>query len=131
MSWNYRCPSCEARLDPGRAIVLVAAHGDQRILIGFHPKPGTYDVYLPPGVDAEDGTLWNFYCPVCHADLATAEDVNLCELELWVDDAPVRILFSRIAGEHATFIVYGGRVREKHGRDASRYDKLWEPLNSS
>lgn len=131
MSWNYCCPRCKVRLDPGRSIVLVATHEDTRILIGFHPKPGKYDVYLPPGVTTRDGTLWDFTCPVCRADLVTTEDGNLCELELWVDDTPVRILFSRIAGEHATFIVYGDTLKEKHGPDADRYDELWDRMKST
>jgi len=90
-------------------------------MIGLHPKPGKYDVFLPPEVTAEDGSKWDFSCPMCHGQLITSEDPDLCELELKVDDEQVRILFSRIAGEHATFIMHEGAVKEKHGEDVARF----------
>jgi hypothetical protein len=112
-------------LNPDRSVILTAAHAGTRVLIGLHPQPGKYEVYLPPNTETGDGTKWDFGCPVCQDNLATEEDANLCELELWVDEKPLRILFSSIAGEHATFVVRHDTVEEKHGKDAARYSKLW------
>lgn len=128
MSWEYCCPKCKAMLNPGRDIILAAQHEETRVLIGLHPTPGKYEVYLPPRVAAEDGTKWGFSCPMCQSDLVTEEDDSLCELELSVDGKPVRILFSRIASEHATFIVHEGTPREEFGKDAVRYASRWAQL---
>lgn len=121
MSWEYSCPRCQTMLNPGRSIVLEMTRGDVDCLIGLHPKPGKYQVYLPPNVFTEDGTRWDFACPLCKESLATAGDPNLCELDLSVDGSQVKILFSCIAGEHATFILYQDRLKEKYGKDAPRY----------
>ncbi|MBD3221289.1 hypothetical protein GF314_08590 [bacterium] len=128
MSKDYRCPRCEAVLNPDRSVILVAAHGPTRALIGFHPEPGNYEVYLPPGVAAEQGSRWDFSCPLCHADLAAAENEDLCELELREDDATSRLLFSRIAGEQATFVLREDHVEQAHGSDAVRFDPIWAQL---
>ena len=125
MSWEYCCPKCKSNLNPSPMLILVASQDKKRMMIGFHPKPGKYDVYLPPNVTTENGSKWDFSCPLCQEDLRTEEDPNLCELELWVENEPQRILFSRIAGEHATFIVHGGALTEKHGADAPRYETIW------
>jgi len=65
MSKDYFCPKCKAMLNPDRSVILTAAHGDTRALIGFHPQPGNYEVCLPPGVRAEKDSRWDFFCPVC------------------------------------------------------------------
>ena len=124
MSWEYSCPKCKTMLNPGPTVILIASRKKDRIMIGFHPKPGKYEVYLPPNVVTEEGSKWDFSCPMCHENLQTAEDKNLCELELQVNDQPQRILFSRVAGEHATFIVHGSTVKEKLGDDAPRYKDI-------
>ncbi|MBW2258325.1 MAG: hypothetical protein JRI25_27520 [Deltaproteobacteria bacterium] len=124
MSWDYRCPKCEAMLNPEAGIVLVAARGEARVLAGFHPEPGNYEVHFPPEVSIEGGDIWTFSCPVCHADLVSAENENLCALHLRVGEERQQVLFSRIAGEHATYVVAGGEVAEQHGDHALSYYEL-------
>ena len=126
MSWEYCCPQCKGMLNPGCAIIMTAANESARVLIGMHPQPGKYEVYLPPNVHCEDGTKWDFFCPLCRKNLATKEDDNLCELELMLEGDNLRILFSRIAGEHATFILHEDRLKEKFGDDANHYDPYHE-----
>jgi hypothetical protein len=125
MSWEYSCPKCKCMLNPDRSIILTVQYQNVRALVGFHPKPGQYEVQLPPGMAAENGTKWDFICPVCQVNLKTSEDPNLCELALRMDDQQLRILFSRIAGEHATFILNEGTLKEKHGKDLNRYNLRW------
>ena len=129
MSWEYSCPKCQAMLNPGSAIILKASHKEMRILIGMHPQPGKYEIFLPPNVSCEDGTKWDFFCPLCQEDLRTKEDGNLSELGLMVDGKPLRIVFSRIAGEHATFILHEDVVKERLGEDVDRYDPFQELKN--
>ena len=38
---------------------------------------------------------------------------------------PLRILFSRTAGQHATFVLNEKTVSEKYGKDSDRFDLLW------
>ena len=125
MSWEYCCPKCKSMLNPHQSIILAAGHGETHVLIGLHPQPGKYDVYLPPNVVAEDGQMWDFFCPMCQENLVTAENNKLCELELWLEGEPLRILFSRVAGEHATFLINKGQVREGLGEDKEQYDIKW------
>ena len=128
MSRDYCCPACRAVLNPDRSVILTAVHGDTRVLIGFHPEPGNYEIYLPTGVRAEDGSCWDFYCPACQASLKAAVTDDLCQLILREDGRVSYLFFSRIAGEQATFIVREDRVAETHGEHSVRYDPLWAQL---
>ena len=40
---------------------------------------------MPRTRTREDGTRWDCSCPMCQTALASAEDENLCELEVWVE----------------------------------------------
>ena len=51
MTWDYGCPTCGATLNPRETIVLVGEHAGTRVLVGFHPQPGSYDTYV--GLDPE------------------------------------------------------------------------------
>ena len=105
MSWTYSCPRCGAMLNPGETVVLVATQGARRLLIGFHPQPGNFEVYLPPDVTLAEGEHWDFHCPVCQENLRSGELQNLCELRMSEQGRKHRVFFSRVAGEHATFLV--------------------------
>jgi hypothetical protein len=105
MSWTYRCPKCGAMLNPDQTVVLVASQGARKLLIGFHPEPGNFDVYLPPDVTLAEGEHWDFHCPVCRENLRSGEVENLCELRMAEQGRTHRVFFSRVAGEHATFLV--------------------------
>ncbi len=121
MAKSYSCPKCRAILNPHDDITLIAQRDGEKFLIGFHPDPGNYEAYLPSDLRTEKGELWCFSCPVCQQDLASDEEGELCELELQEGVEKLRVLFSRIAGEKATFIVGPDRkVTQKFGPDAER-----------
>ena len=119
--WSYSCPWCDAMLNPDETIILTAAQGENRVLIGFHPEPGNYELYLPPDVSLEEGAHWDFFCPVCRENLMTGELENLCELRIREGAERRRIFFSNIAGEHATIIMADNTVERGHGEHAERY----------
>lgn len=121
MSRIYVCPSCDAVLNPDRSIIVVGACEDQKLMVGFHPEPGNYEIYFPPGASLQPGASWNFSCPVCHVDLASEESPSLCRIELVEGERRRSVLFSRTAGEQATFVVADGRVEEQHGQHAKRH----------
>lgn len=126
--WTYACPFCDAKLNPERAVILVGEQGEQRVLIGFHPEPGNYELYLPPEVTLREGDHWDFFCPVCRENLVNGALKDMCELRMRAGETEQRIFFSRIAGEHATFILSGRQIREAHGPDVERYRAQLMPV---
>jgi hypothetical protein len=123
MEWRFYCPKCGAAVNPGGIITLIASRGSIVFLIGFNPEPGNYDVYLPFGFALPPGTEWSFACPVCRADLRNADHDKLCDLVLMVGNERRRLLFSRIAGERATYVLRGESDKiEALGDHADRYD---------
>lgn len=131
MSWEYCCPKCKTNLNPGTAIILKASCCGNHCLIGMNPQPGKYDIYLPPKVTCQDGSIWDFYCPMCQENLKNDEDAKLAELELVLEGDNLRILFSRVAGEHATFIMHEAMLKERYGKDAENYDPFHELKHSA
>lgn len=124
MSWRYSCPACKASLNPRDYIILVGnpSGSEQRVLIGFHPQPGNYELHLPPGAEPEQGQRWDFRCPVCHQDLTAAGDDKLCALDMLDEQGEQRqVLFSRIAGDRATFVVADRRIEQQFGERAQEY----------
>ncbi len=121
MSWSYSCPHCGAMLSPHHTIMLVAEHGDRRTLIGFHPEPGNYQVFLPPGEEVREGEVWTFRCPLCQQDLSDGQPEGLCALDLHGEAGTHRVLFSRVAGEQATFVIGNEGLAAQHGVHADRY----------
>jgi rubredoxin len=121
MRWTYVCPHCGAMLNPDETVILVGQHGDTRILLGFHPEPGTYRAYVPPGTDVVEGTTWDFSCPLCHASLATDVAPELCALDMLTSGKRLRVYFSRMAGERATFVVSAEGLVERFGNHAERH----------
>ena len=108
-------------LNPDETIVLVGAQGGRRTLMAFHPEPGNYEIHVPPGTVIEPGSCWDFFCPVCQKSLTTAENQNLCALELVEGDVRRQVLFSRVAGEHATLVMADWRLAGKYGEHAPTY----------
>ncbi len=123
MSWRYSCPKCEASLNPKDLIILVGdpSGAGRRLLVGFHPQPGNYELHLPPGTELEPGAAWNFCCPVCHENLTSKDDDKLCAIDLDEDGARRQILFSRVAGEQATFVVAARKIEQQFGQAAKEY----------
>ena len=121
MKWSYACPGCNGVLNPQETIILVALHKDKRLLVGFHPEPGNYTIYTPPGVSVEPGSRWDFYCPLCQTNLSTKENPDLCVIHMLTGARPYRVLFSRVAGRRATFVMGERGIHEQHGDDATHY----------
>ena len=121
MSWTYSCPHCHAMLNPDETIVLIARQGSERLLVGFHPKPGNYKVYMPPGVEVEEGSRWDFFCPVCQRDLVSELADELCAVDITTEHESHRVFFSRVAGTKATFVVSAEGLQGQHGKDVEKH----------
>jgi hypothetical protein len=109
-------------LNPHDTIMLIGVHDAQRVLVGFHPEPGNYLMYLPPGVAAEPGSQWEFFCPVCDHSLETSLSADLCEIHMHNREEEHRVFFSRTAGRQATFVVSAEGLRSRHGAHADDYE---------
>ena len=120
MRWSYACPHCDAMLNPDETVVLIGECGPHRVLLGFHPEPGTYQAFLPPGLEMREGSLWKFSCPVCSRSLTCDFAPGLCALDVAAQGARHRLYFSRTAGEHATFLITAEGI-QSHGRDAEKH----------
>lgn len=104
MSWSYRCPKCRNMLNPAKVVILVAGREGKKFLIGLHPEPGNYLVYLPPKVEVSPGERWDFFCPVCQTNLAAQGHKNMCMVQMVEGDSVRDVFFSRVAGQKMTFV---------------------------
>ncbi len=128
MSWIYVCPFCNERLNPNKTLILLAEHDSRRMLVGFHPEPGNYEIYFPADAGLEEGQSWDFFCPVCRSDLKTDEDEKMCAVTMLEPDLSRRVLFSRVAGEHATYVIYDRELEHRYGKDAEGYGYRQVPI---
>ncbi|MFO8071424.1 MAG: hypothetical protein R6V85_06075 [Polyangia bacterium] len=122
MSWTYSCPYCDCVVNPDETVILVAERNNQQMLIGFHPQPGNYTIYVPQSVQLSRGDVWEFFCPLCRANLRSEEHPHLAALLVWQGDVRRRVLFSRVVGEQATYIVQDKDVAQRLGEHADLYD---------
>ena len=121
MHWTYSCPHCQAMLNPDDTVILLAKLRDRDILVGLHPQPGNYEVYLPPNVEIAAGTRWSLSCPVCRQELTTELSEDLCALDMHTGGNAHRMYFSRVPGERATFMVTAEGLLSDFGVHADQY----------
>jgi hypothetical protein len=106
MANKFSCPHCKADLNPGTKIILRVGSQGRHGLILFSPKVGNYTCVMPKGFALAKGELADFSCPACHADILSGANERLGELLLSRDDGDLmRVNFSRVFGEQATFLI--------------------------
>jgi len=120
MRWSYSCPHCHGVLNRNETIMLNATRGEEEMMIGFHPMPGNYRISVPPGIEIEPGSRWDFSCPSCRHSLESEVSAELCCLEMVTKDVRHRVYFSRVAEEHATFVI-GAEGIENLGEHSGRH----------
>jgi hypothetical protein len=121
---RYYCPHCKALLNPGTKVIFVIGHGGRRGLLLLSPDLGDYAVVLAESIPIDEGRLYHFQCPVCHLDLTSSNNENLVEIVCREPDgSEALVAFSRVAGEHATFVRGPDGVRT-FGEHAARYDPV-------
>jgi hypothetical protein len=111
-------------LNPGTKVIFVIGKEDSRGLLLLSPELGDYAVVLAESIPIERGTVYSFSCPICQHDLVSPVDDRLVEILCrQPDGSDARVDFSRVAGEHATFVRGPSGVRS-FGEDAERYAGL-------
>jgi len=67
--------------------------------------------------------MLDFICPVCRADLTAVElHRNLVRI-IMIDENSKEfdVYFSKVCGEHSTFLIQEDDIVEKYGEDSSTY----------
>jgi len=123
MARSYFCPHCRKLLNPGTKVVFLVDNGPEVELVLLSATLGDYSVVHSRSMDLLDGAIYTFRCPLCRADLTSVNDNRFVELLSRNDDEdpPVRVGFSRIHGEHATFLMSEDGV-DHFGEHADRYE---------
>ena len=125
MERSYYCPHCRKLLNPGTKVIFLVENGPELELVLLSAQLGDYSVVHSRSMTLLDGAIYTFRCPLCRVDLTSNIDDKLVELlsRSDEDDAPVRVSFSRIHGEHATFLMADDGV-DRFGEHADRYANL-------
>jgi hypothetical protein len=122
---NYLCPHCKSYLRVWNNIIFIIK-SDERNMQGIlllNPGLGNYEFVHHSSIKFNEGELLTFLCPVCRTDL-TATEINSNLVRILMTDENDReyeVYFSRICGEHSTFLIENDNVVEKFGDDSSSY----------
>lgn len=123
MKKDYICPYCKGKLKVKDFIVFSGkVKTGETGLIFLSPKLGDYHVFTHPSFNHKKGEHVEYFCPICHANLAALEyNENLVKV-LMVDEqsAVYEILFSGIAGEHCTYVLKETEL-EAFGENSKKY----------
>ena len=122
MARSYFCPHCRRLLNPGTKVIFLVDNGTDRELMLLSAKLGEYSVVHSRSMKFEEGKIYTFRCPMCRSDLTSSLDEKLVDILTESDDeVMVRVSFSRVFGEQATFLRAPDGIN-RFGEDASRYE---------
>ena len=123
MSRSFYCPHCKKLLNPHRKVIFLVEDGNDLELVLLSAKLGDYSIVHSRSVDFVEGAAYTFRCPVCRADLTSSINNRLVDLVTreHEDGQDLRVSFSRVHGEEATFLLAGDGVNQ-FGSDASNYE---------
>jgi RNase P subunit RPR2 len=122
MKKRFHCPECRTVLNPNVKIVLAVKHGKKLGLILLSPQPGNYRSLKDANFCMEEGKMMTFLCPACNESLTSNTNKRLASMVMSREGHPDSIVeFSRVCGEHATFIVDGNDVTG-YGEDTETYE---------
>jgi hypothetical protein len=111
-------------LNPGTKVIFLVENGSDREMVLLSANLGEYSVVHSRAMTFEEGKVYTFRCPICRADLTSSLDKNLVDiLTKTDDDVLVRVSFSRIFGEQATFLRAPDGV-DFYGQHAERYESV-------
>ena len=116
------CPHCKGFISLEDCVLFSVRTKDSRLgLLSLHPELGNYTVRKHRDFDFEEGDELDFYCPICHAELASKLHSNLAKIVM-VDEKynEFEILFSRKAGERSTYKIEG-ETMQIFGDDSAEY----------
>ncbi|MFP4019875.1 MAG: hypothetical protein ACLFUH_11565 [Bacteroidales bacterium] len=122
MTNEFICPHCSSYLNVADNVIfsVESEDGSQGLLL-LHPDIGNYSIATNPHFKIEEGKKYEFYCPVCNAELASEINKNLSRVIMKdPKNNEYEVLFSKIAGEKSTYTIVGENVNI-HGDDSANY----------
>ena len=122
MAINYLCPHCKGYISLEEAVIFsVNTSEGKRGLVSLHTELGNYTIIKNPEFDFEEGEELDFYCPICHTELASDLNKKLARI-IMIDENGTEfdILFSRRAGQKSTYKIIG-ETMEIFGDDSAEY----------
>ncbi len=122
MKMDYICPACGGHLLINDKLILSAKHeGETGMLILMNPEIGNYQTTHHQSHMIEEGSKFDFFCPICHHKLSSQLNENLVMVHVTdQNDKHFELHFSRIAGQKSTYTIMGKSV-ETFGIDAPHY----------
>lgn len=122
MKTDFLCPHCSNILNVGENVVFSTTNKDNKEgLILLHPEMGNYSLVKHPSFQFNKGDLLEFRCPFCKAILQSDKHENLAKILIRDEAGNIgEVHFSRISGQHSTYMIIGEHL-EVFGRDASDY----------
>ena len=118
----YACPHCHAVLNPNVKILLTMGCRRKKGLILLSPQLGNFKHICDPEIEdcLDEGSAVQFFCPVCTTDLTSPLNKKFARLHLLrPGNKPKLVEFSRVYGQHATFIISEQEV-SAFGEDADQ-----------
>lgn len=123
MKNDFLCPYCKGKLNiEGNIVLSVRTESQKRGLVFLSPSLGNYETTTHPSFEMKEGEHLDFFCPICHANLAAIEfDDNLAKVFMTDESQKVyEIVFSEIAGEHCTYKLVDHMI-ESYGEHKNQY----------
>ncbi len=127
MKNDFLCPYCKGKLNVKSNLVLsVTTESKKSGLVFISPKLGNYETTTHPSFKIKDGEHLDYFCPICHANLAAIEfDENLAKVLMTDKSQKVyEIVFSEIAGEHCTYKLVDSKI-ESYGEHVDHYTNFF------
>ena len=122
---NYSCPSCGSYLRIWNNIIFTvkSLDGKKKGILLLNPELGNYSVTAHSSLRLKEGEKVDFFCPVCHENLAAFDiNENLVRINMSDEnDNHYDVYFSRICGEETTFKIKENNIIAKYGKDDSYY----------
>lgn len=122
MALYYLCPHCHGCISLDEKIIFSVRTPDFKVgLISLQTELGKYSVHKHNGFEFDEGDELDFYCPICHAELASTVHANLAHVVM-IDEKnnQFEIYFSKTAGKKSTYKVIG-ETMEIYGDDSAEY----------
>ncbi|HSW68129.1 MAG TPA: hypothetical protein VLH16_06090 [Bacteroidales bacterium] len=129
MQNNYMCPKCKGYLNVGNSVILsVTSKNNQRGIVLLSSEIGDYTTKHHSSLHFAEGEKVSFYCPICHARLASRRHTNLARILMVDENNDVfEVLFSEITGERCTFQIMGNQFKV-FGDDSQYYKEFLESM---
>ena len=125
MSRSFFCPHCRKLLNPRKKVIFLVEDGNDLELVLLSAHLGDYSAVRSRSMQLVEGAAYTFRCPLCRVDLTSSTNNRLVDLVTYEeeDSQAMRVSFSRVHGEEATFLMAEDGV-SSFGSHANLYEDV-------